>query len=92
MVEKFESTSKKKWNPSPGLLSTSGHKLKECIWLFLLNVQNVSKDNQKKSPEKLSLLENIDENKSVSNEMVINTNQPNEAIRIIKKYEIILNE
>ena len=33
---------------------------------------------------------NVDENQSVLNETVRNANQPNEAIQIIKKYELLL--
>ena len=55
----------------------------------------MSKKETKKSPEMIkeellpSLLENIDENELGIN-TVMRANQPNEAIRIIKKYKLLL--
>ena len=55
--------------------------------VFIVATQRIQKTDKKELLS--SLLENVDENKSGLKEAVANANQPNEAIRIINKYELL---
>ena len=56
--------------------------------VFIIATQRIQKTDKKELLS--SLLENVDENKLGLKEAVTNANQPNEAIRIINKYELLL--